>query len=128
MSQPNKRSYTTISTTTSTTCTGGAGVGNHNLTYPPAAMQKAKSQAVALSLDGKNGQQQSPHVHFAPDIESAVVDDPNSMIEDPNPNDVVDGSSPAGRVSTSGVTANLSRKKATPPQPAKKLVIKLVKG
>ncbi|KAL0310541.1 UNVERIFIED_CONTAM: Cullin-4 [Sesamum angustifolium] len=56
------------------------------------------------------------------------------MIED-DPNDVaLETSSPSnafGRglaASAGGVTANLSRKKATPPQPTKKLVIKLVKA
>lgn len=73
-------------------------------------MKKAKSQAVACSLDSnRNGRQQ--HVRF----------DENDVIDDPNPNDAVDPS-------PSGTTANLARKKATPPQPAKKFVIKLNKG
>lgn len=77
-------------------------------------MKKAKSQAVACSLDtNKNGQQ---HVHFYPDVD----DDPSSA----NMEDLDNAAASATRAAT----ANLSRKKATPPQPAKKLVIKLVKG
>ena len=114
MSQPNnnnnnnnnnKRSVHTTTTATS--------VDGH---FP--TMKKAKSQAVASSLDSKNGlqHQQNRHINF----EAATADDP--MIEDPNNSD--DGAATVfGRVA-----ANLSRKKATPPQPTKKLVIKLVKG
>lgn len=81
-------------------------------------MKKAKSQAVACSIDSnKNGLQQ--HVRF---------DDNDAMIDDPNLNDVVDPSPSVIRASAGGITANLARKKATPPQPAKKLVIKLNKG
>nr|BAW00391.1 cullin 4 [Petunia x hybrida] len=88
-------------------------------------MKKAKSQAVACSSidnnNNKNGQQQQ-HVHFG------SLDDPNisPMIEDSNMD------APPSRATigggASGVTANLSRKKATPPQPAKKLVIKAFKA
>ena len=95
-----------------TTTTGGdsGGVGVHFL-----AMKKAKSQAVSCSLDNKNGFQQ----HQFDNNSSA---EPSSMIEDPTEND-------AGRASSAGgFTANLARKKATPPQPAKKFVIKLLKG
>lgn len=79
--------------------------------YSP--MKKAKSQAVANGL--------SQHVRF---------DENEAMIDDPNPNDVVDPSPSGNRASAGGITANLARKKAeaTPPQPAKKLVIKLNKG
>lgn len=113
MSQPNttttkKRCPSSSSSTTSTTSTTTP--GGHS-----PAMKKAKSQAIAFSTD-KNGlqhrsQQQSSPLHFDPDMDT---------IEDPNPNDV--------SRSSSAVTSNLSRKKATPPQPAKKLVIKLLKG
>lgn len=124
MSQPNtstsnnnrKRSSTTCTSPqppTTTTTTGGdsgGGGGAHFL-----AMKKAKSQAVSCSLDNKNGFQQ----HQFDNNPSA---EPSSMIEDPTEND-------AGRASSAGgFTANLARKKATPPQPAKKLVIKLLKG
>ena len=80
---------------------------------PP--MKKATSQAVACSLDpNKNGLQ---HHHNQDDND--VVFDPSSIsLDDDSKSD--DAPAPA--------TANLSRKKATPPQPAKKLVIKLVKG
>lgn len=124
MSQPNtstsnnnrKRSSTTCTSPqppTTTTTTGGdsgGGGGAHFL-----AMKKAKSQAVSCSLDNKNGFQQ----HQFDNNPSA---EPSSMIEDPTEND-------AGRASSAGgFTANLARKKATPPQPAKKLVIKLLKA
>ncbi|KAK6797191.1 hypothetical protein RDI58_004893 [Solanum bulbocastanum] len=70
------------------------------------SMKKAKCQAVATD-DSKNGQQQQHHK-----VES--TDEPCvSMIQ----------------YSGGGVTSNLSRKKATPPQPPKKqLVIKLNKA
>ncbi|KAL0321370.1 UNVERIFIED_CONTAM: Cullin-4 [Sesamum radiatum] len=123
-SNPSKRSASPYSSSTTTT---GAGTAAAPI-FP--AMKKAKSQAVACSLDGnKNGQQQiAPHVHFAePPAHSPMIED--------DPNDVaLETSSPSnafGRglaASAGGVTANLSRKKATPPQPTKKLVIKLVKA
>lgn len=105
---PKKRSSFFISTnpSSSTPSTGSGDVGSGGPAY--SLMKKAKSQAV-------NGQ----HVHFD------NLEDPSgnsAMMEDSN----MDAPS---RVSVGGgVTANLSRKKATPPQPAKKLVIKLVKG
>ena len=80
---------------------------------PP--MKKAKSQAVACSLDpNKNGL----HHHHNQD-DNDVVFDPSSMALDD------DSKSEDARAPSA---ANLSRKKATPPQPAKKFVIKLVKG
>ncbi|KAL6553166.1 Cullin-4 [Orobanche gracilis] len=92
------------------------------------AMKKSKSQAAGCSLDGsKNGQQQAtPHVHFAepPVLSPMIEDDPNDgVLEASSPSNHFD----RGVAASAGVTANLSRKKATPPQPAKKLVIKLVK-
>ncbi|KAI3697596.1 hypothetical protein L6452_30690 [Arctium lappa] len=121
MSQPNtttsnthinnvrKRSSATSTSPQPTTSTGGGG-----------GMKKARSQPVACSLDNKNGFQQHRF-----DNDSSV--NPSSMFEDPTGNEVVD---PSGALATSvaGFTANLSRKKATPPQPAKKLVIKLLKA
>ncbi|CAK9166379.1 unnamed protein product, partial [Ilex paraguariensis] len=127
MSQPNKRSYTTISTTTSTTCTGGAGVGNHKSHLSTCG--NAEGQVTGRRVISRRQERpthQSPHVHFAPDIESAVVDDPNSMIEDPNPT-MSSMVLPSWTCLHKWSHRNLSRKKATPPQPAKKLVIKLVK-
>lgn len=82
-------------------------------------MKKAKSQAVACSIDNKNGQ----HVHFSSDIDN--LEDPSgnlSMMEDSN----IDATSRS--LVGGGVTANLSRKKATLPQPSKKLITELVKG
>lgn len=85
-------------------------------------MKKAKSQAVACSLDpNKNGL----HTQDFNSPDNDVVFDPSSMAidEDLKPDD------PSSALhSGRAVAANLSRKKATPPQPAKKLVIKLVKG
>lgn len=124
---PSKRSPSPFSSSSATNTPAAASAA-----APPIfpAMKKAKSQAVACSVDGnKNGQQQTaPHVHFAenPALSPMIEDDPNDV--------VLEGSSPSsafGRgVSSSGggITANLARKKATPPQPSKKLVIKLVKG
>ncbi|KAK6932201.1 Cullin, N-terminal [Dillenia turbinata] len=87
-------------------------------------MKKAKSQALGCSLDSKNGiqhqQQHHHHVHFPEDDDSN-----NNMVIDEDLK-TIDAASPS-RGNPTGVTANLSRKKATPPQPAKKLVIKLVK-
>ncbi|KAE8708845.1 Cullin-4 [Hibiscus syriacus] len=81
---------------------------------PP--LKKAKSQAVACSLDpNKNGL----HHHRNSQDDNIVAFDPSSMpLDDDSKPD--DACKPAA--------ANLSRKKATPPQPAKKLVIKLVKA
>lgn len=100
-----------------------------NSPYSFPAMKKAKSQAVACSLDpNKNAHQQfapHPHVHFAEP--SMIEDDPS----DGSPPPTSFGRAavpPPPAASLGGVTANLSRKKATPPQPTKKLVIKLVKG
>ncbi|XP_031123798.1 cullin-4-like isoform X2 [Ipomoea triloba] len=106
---PNKRS----SPYSSSSCSATAGDGASPLHRPPP-MKKAKSQAVACSLDtNKNGHQ---HVHFFPDVD----DDPSAAN--------MDDLDAAGASATRAATANLSRKKATPPQPAKKLVIKLVKA
>ncbi|KAJ6895007.1 hypothetical protein NC652_028680 [Populus alba x Populus x berolinensis] len=99
---PTKRSAT------ATTSTAGTSTSN---TYPP--MKKAKCQAASACspLDyNKNG------LHHSDD----VVFDPSSMSLDDDPK-LVDYRPPPA-------AANLSRKKATLPQPAKKLVIKLVKA
>ncbi|XP_010247871.1 PREDICTED: cullin-4-like isoform X2 [Nelumbo nucifera] len=96
---------------------------------PFSSMKKAKSQAVTCSLE-KNGLQQQQqqnhgqHHHFDDEDSAMVVDDDLKV-------DTVDAPLLALGVgcsgTTTGIAANLSRKKATPPQPAKKLVIKLVK-
>ncbi|KAI3466829.1 hypothetical protein Pfo_023492 [Paulownia fortunei] len=123
---PSKRSLSPYSSSPSTTNnTAGAAAAP---VLP--AMKKAKSQAVACSLDGnKNGQQQiTPHVHFAepPALSPMIEDDPNDgVLEASSPSNAFGRGAAA---SGGGVTANLSRKKATPPQPSKKLVIKLVKA
>ncbi|KAJ9565787.1 hypothetical protein OSB04_001753 [Centaurea solstitialis] len=114
----NKRSsssttYTSPPPPTTTTTTGGGGGTAHF-----SGMKKAKSQAVSCSLDNNNNKNGFQHHQF--DTNS----DPSSMIEDPTENNDGGGRSSSG----SGFTANLARKKATPPQPAKKLVIKLLKA
>jgi len=81
-------------------------------------MKKPKSQ----SLDTKNGFNAADQSLDSDDVDV----DPSAMIVD-------DHLKPHNENSrapiTAGVTANLSRKKATPPNPtSKKLVIKLVKG
>ncbi|CAI9782156.1 unnamed protein product [Fraxinus pennsylvanica] len=128
---PNKRSSPCSSTSHTSVATRDAtayAAGSSGATIF-SAMKKAKSQAVAYSLDSNKNSQQSitPHVHFA--------DSPahSPMIED-DPNDVLEASPSSGRGAAAvgghegGTIANLSRKKATPPQPAKKLVIKLNKA
>ncbi|KAI5591920.1 hypothetical protein POPTR_004G132900v4 [Populus trichocarpa] len=104
MSLPTKRSATT-SASTSTASTSAS-----NSFLP---MKKAKSQAASACspLDhNKNGLYHSDDVVFDPS--SMSLDDDLKLVDYRTP--------PAA--------ANLSRKKATPPQPAKKLVIKLVKA
>ncbi|XP_022848611.1 cullin-4-like [Olea europaea var. sylvestris] len=126
---PNKRSSPCSSTsTTAAATTRDAASGSSGAAIFPA-MKKAKSQPVACSLDSnKNGQQSiPPHVHFT-DSPS-----PSPMIED-DPSDVLEGSLSSGHGAAAvgghegGTIANLSRKKATLPQPAKRLVIKLNKA
>lgn len=116
MSLPTKRSATT-NTSDSIASSSSAAAATRS---PP--MKKAKSQALACSLDPKNGLH-NHHLGFtAPDD---VVFDPSSMAldEDPKTDD------PTALPNARGVmAANLSRKKATPPQPPKKLLIKLHKG
>ncbi|XP_027089059.1 cullin-4 isoform X1 [Coffea arabica] len=133
---PHKRSspFNTTSSSASIPASGGAAAPPPSQPLVPA-MKKAKSQAVAYSLDNnKNGQ--PPHVHFSPDIDvnnASMLDveeeDPGSLSSDVvmDPNLSSFNSNAMSRGASSG-TANLSRKKATPPQPQKKLVIKLLKG
>ncbi|CAK7350199.1 unnamed protein product [Dovyalis caffra] len=102
MSLPTKRSASATTSTSSTSTSNN---------FLP--MKKAKSQAASACspLDhNKNG------LHHSDD----VVFDPSSMSLDDDPK-LVDYRPPPA-------AANLSRKKATPPQPTKKLVIKLVKA
>ncbi|KAJ6333275.1 hypothetical protein OIU77_009191 [Salix suchowensis] len=104
MSLPTKRS----ATATATASTAGTSTSS---TYPP--MKKAKCQAASAfsPLDySKNGLHHSDEVVFDPSSIS-LDDDPKLVDYRPPP-----------------AAANLSRKKATLPQPAKKLVIKLVKA
>ncbi|KAL2930597.1 Cullin-4, partial [Bienertia sinuspersici] len=87
------------------------------------SMKKPKSQN--SSLDTKNG------IHTSSTDDDVVVHHGASMIvdDDRKPDTVVSPSSNSRAPITAGVTANLSRKKATPPNPStKKLVIKLVKA
>ncbi|KAG2684765.1 hypothetical protein I3760_10G090100 [Carya illinoinensis] len=104
MSLPTKRSSTT---------------GSDATFSPPQfpLMKKAKSQAVPL--DSKNGLH---HQYFTSTTNNNVIFDSSSMaLEEDLKSD--DSSAPA-----LSVAANLSRKKAQPPHPTKKLVIKLVKA
>ncbi|KAI3740107.1 hypothetical protein L2E82_30525 [Cichorium intybus] len=105
INNPRRRSSATSTSIQPTTSTGGGG-------FP--AMKKARSQPAACHVDNKNGLQQH---RFNNDSSISC----SSIFEDPTGNEVVDAS-------IAGFTANLSRKKATPPQPAKKLVIKLLKA
>ncbi|CAN6553359.1 unnamed protein product [Malus baccata var. baccata] len=122
MSHPNKRSSAINHSGTSSSSSSSS--LNPSSAGPP--MKKAKSQAVAGSLDpSKNGlhhhHHHHPHTHPSQDPDNDAVFDPSSMSldEDLKPDD------PSPR----GIAANLSRKKAQPPQPStKKLVIKLVKA
>ncbi|CAN1227293.1 CUL4 [Linum grandiflorum] len=111
MSLPTKRSATTAAASSSSTTTSAAAAA----CFPP--MKKAKSQPCSPldSSSNKNGLQH----HFTSPNSADVLFDPSSMSLDDNPT-LVDASPPAA--------ANLSRKKATLPQPAKKLVIKLNKA
>lgn len=91
-------------------------------------MKKTKSQAVACSLDPANKNGLHHHRNDFADAND-VVFEPSSMVLDEDlkhqpPPGHADDDAATGR----GVAANLSRKKATPPQPPKKLVIKLNKG
>ncbi|MBA0662585.1 hypothetical protein Goklo_006677 [Gossypium klotzschianum] len=103
---PTKRSITNVTASSSSSSSPHF--------QPP--MKKAKSQAVACSLDpNRNGL----HHHHNNQDDNNVLFDPSSMpLHDDSKS--ADARTPAA--------ANLSRKKATPPQPAKKLVIKLVKA
>ncbi|XP_010923713.1 cullin-4 [Elaeis guineensis] len=96
-----------------------------------SSMKKAKCQpaaaaaAAAVSVEReKNGLHVHPTRYDPAAAQSAEEED--SMLLDQE--DLKAGASTA--ITTTGVAANLSRKKATPPQPStkKQLVIKLVKG
>ncbi|KAI4295451.1 hypothetical protein L6164_035498 [Bauhinia variegata] len=114
MSPPTKRSATNTTDTTTSTSSSSA------TRSPP--MKKAKSQAVACSLDTKKGLRNHHPDFNSPDD---AVFDPTAMTLDED----LKNDDPTAQPNARGVVAaNLSRKKATPPQPAKKLVIKLVKG
>ncbi|KAG6423595.1 hypothetical protein SASPL_113996 [Salvia splendens] len=70
----------------------------------------------------------TPHVHFSdsPALSPMIEDDPtDAALEASSPSSAFGRT---GAASAGGVTSNLSRKKATLPQPTKKLVIKLNKA
>ncbi|XP_008225565.1 PREDICTED: cullin-4 [Prunus mume] len=118
MSHPTKRSSAINNNTISSTSSS-----LNPSSGPP--MKKAKSQAVACSLDpSKNGlhhhHHHHPHTHPSQDSDNDVVFDPSTMALDED----LKSDDPSSRA----VAANLSRKKAQPPQPTKKLVIKLLKA
>ncbi|CAI0545033.1 unnamed protein product [Linum tenue] len=114
MSLPTKRSATAAATPSSSTAAGSSS------SFPP--MKKAKSQALsACSPLDPSSNKNGLHHHFsAPNsADNDVLFEPSSMALDDDPK-LVDAAPPAA--------ANLSRKKAILPQPAKKLVIKLLKA
>ncbi|KAL6282644.1 hypothetical protein ACE6H2_013573 [Prunus campanulata] len=118
MSHPTKRSSAINNNTSSSTSSS-----LNPSSGPP--MKKAKSQAVACSLDpSKNGlhhhHHHHSHTHPSQDPDNDVVFDPSTMALDED----LKSDDPSSRA----VAANLSRKKAQPPQPTKKLVIKLLKA
>ncbi|KAL3520226.1 hypothetical protein ACH5RR_018375, partial [Cinchona calisaya] len=130
---PHKRPSPLNTTSSSVTTSAHGGAAPQQSLFP--LMRKAKSPAVAYSLDNKkNGQ--PPHIHFSRDINTNHTSMIDVEEEDPSilsSNVVMDPSisnfnSNAVSGGASSGTANLSRKKATPPQPQKKLVIKLLKG
>ncbi|KAJ9558307.1 hypothetical protein OSB04_012921 [Centaurea solstitialis] len=124
MSQPNHNTTTTSSsssirrrsssatasspqTTASSTTTAGAGGGGGHF---PAMKKPRSSQPLPCSIDNnKNG------FHHLEDNDSEDLTGNNETTT-------------TTTTSVAGFTANLSRKKATPPQPPKKLVIKLLKA
>ncbi|CAN1302286.1 CUL4 [Linum perenne] len=116
MSLPTKRSATAALASSSTTTPSAAG---SSATLPP--MKKAKSQAVSACspLDSSSNKNGLHHFTAPNSADNDVLFDPSSMALDDNTS-LVDAAPPAA--------ANLSRKKATLPQPAKKLVIKLNKA
>ncbi|KAK4775432.1 hypothetical protein SAY87_023393 [Trapa incisa] len=107
MSHPAKR-FASASSSSSTSSFGATtGSPFHHL------MKKAKSQVSSpCSLDSsKNGLLRHQPPHFDPSNHVVLQRDKHEEA-----------------ASSRSVAANLSRKKATPPQPAKKLVIKLLKA
>ncbi|MED6181022.1 Cullin-4 [Stylosanthes scabra] len=108
MSHPTKRSATASTHASSSSAAA-------------APMKKAKSQAVACSLDSKNSLTHHHH-HHRQHPDDAVFDPAGS------PMALDDDLKTDEQNARGAVAANLSRKKAIPPQPAKKLQIKLRKG
>ncbi|CAA7394007.1 unnamed protein product [Spirodela intermedia] len=133
-----KRPLRATSTTSSSAVRNSASANHSGGPFVPPShrspcspvMKKAKSQqtpGAACALD-KNGLHQPQHQQ-APGDEGGLADEDAMLVEhdglkaaaaDPIPSTVL----------TTGAAANLTRKKAIPPQPAakKQLVIKLVKG
>ncbi|KAK7825352.1 cullin-4 [Quercus suber] len=131
MSLPTKRSATSTTSNNNNNNNNNSSSSssnpNPNPTSPPpfSAMKKAKSQAAAL--DPKNGLH---HQDFNSSNNNSndVVFDPSSMsVDDDFKSHDSSAPSPSPAPPRS-VAANLSRKKAQPPQPTKKLVIKLLKA
>ncbi|KAL8129526.1 hypothetical protein V2J09_018681 [Rumex salicifolius] len=92
------------------------------------SMKKAKSQASASSMDSKNVLQHHQTSFTSP---PDADDESSSMIVDDSlkTHTVVSPGGTSRAPINGGVTANLSRKKATPPNPTKKpFVIKFHKG
>ncbi|XXG66039.1 hypothetical protein AAC387_Pa05g3594 [Persea americana] len=92
-----------------------------------SAMKKAKSHRSPFSVVGKNAFQH-PNAGTVDDndYEDDAVD-PMLLDSDPKTGAPPTATAFGGSRNSVGVAANLSRKKATPPQPGKKLVIKFNK-
>lgn len=95
-------------------------------------MKKAKSQqapGAACSLD-KNGLHQPQHQQAPGDEGGSAPTDEDAMLVEHDDLQAAATDAIPSTALTTGSAANLSRKKAIPPQPAakKQLVIKLVKG
>lgn len=115
MSLPTKRSASATTSNSSSSASASASANFH-------PMKKAKSQVVSACspLDPPSNKNGLHHFNPTTASESDVVFDPSALTLDDDPK-LDDPTKPPA-------AANLSRKKAIPPQPAKKLVIKLVKG
>lgn len=128
MSHPTKR-FATSASTTGPSSSSSSGDGAAPSPFAPPPMKKAKSQAVAGSLDSTTAHKNGLHPHPAKQQSQQPGFDPESdVVFDPTTMSLEDGMKSDDVAAGHSVAANLSRKKATPPQPAKKLVIKLVKG
>ena len=111
----------------SSTSSGGSGGVSPNMT---SVTKKPKQQQQQTSLLDHHQYNEKAELIMAADSEAS----PDSLMLLESLDEHLASTGPASVMSLSssgtgvGTTANLSRKKATPPQPAKKLVIKPFKG